>query len=142
MRRETRAWCSVTLRWKGRQRVLETENMYCSCCIIVELITFYQRISRIIFKFCFSRTSSPSRTTKSKCFGNFTRLETPGDKLWLPKTVGQVLGYTTVIPMVLLSQTLNCHWKELSCIYETEKYKTISLTSFYTSLMNFYGGRL
>ena len=42
---------------------------------------------------CFSRSCSPSRTTKQAYFGNFTRPQT----LSSPNAVGRVLGYTTIL---------------------------------------------
>ena len=42
------------------------------------------------------------------------------------------------MPKVVLCQTLNCHWKELFCMSETEKCKAISSTLFYTSLVNLH----
>ena len=41
-----------------------------------ELIPFYQRISKIIFKICFWRSCSPCLATKQTYFGNFTHLQT------------------------------------------------------------------
>lgn len=54
------------------------------------------------------------------------------------KKLKQMLKEWFIIPMVVLSQTLNRHWKELFCICETEKSKTKNSTSFYTSLLNEY----
>ena len=50
------------------------------------MIPFYERISRIIFKICFSRSCLLRRATK-QTFG-------------LPKTVRRVLGYTTDIYII------------------------------------------
>ena len=48
---------------------------------------FYQSLSRIIFKICFSRSCSPSWATKQ----TFWKLYSPADTFWLPKTVWPVL---------------------------------------------------
>lgn len=48
----------------------------------------------------------------------------------------QLLTEWFAIPKVVLCPTLKCHWKELFCICETEKYKTLNLTSFHTSLIS------
>ena len=37
-----------------------------------ELMSFYQRISRVIFKICISKSYLPSWATKHTYFGNFT----------------------------------------------------------------------
>ena len=47
------------------------------------MIPFYQRISRIIFKICFSRKCSPSWTTKQTYFGNFTHLPLVAQNSWV-----------------------------------------------------------
>ena len=54
------------------------------------MIPFYQRISRIIFENCFSRSCSPSWATKQTYFAYFTCPQTH----WLPKTLSECLGYT------------------------------------------------
>ena len=54
---------------------------------------FYQIISRIIFKICFPKSFSSSRATKL----TFWKFYSPADKLWSPKTIGRVLGYTTAL---------------------------------------------
>ena len=41
-----------------------------------ELIPFYQRMTKIIFKICFSRSCSPSQATKQIYFWNFTHPQT------------------------------------------------------------------
>ena len=65
------------------------EKNYCWRCIILtriemkrsfahavlywwDLVPFYQRISRIIFKICFTRRCLPNRVIKRTYFGNFT----------------------------------------------------------------------
>ena len=79
MKHETRAWCGVTLRVTSRQqkRVHETERRIAHTILCwYELIPFYQRISIIIFKICFSRNCSPSRATKMAYFANFAHPQT------------------------------------------------------------------
>ena len=79
MRHETQAWCGVTLRGMSRQQkhVPETKRSIAHAVLYwKKLIPFYQRISKIIFKICFSRSCLPSRATKQTYFGNFTRLLT------------------------------------------------------------------
>ena len=49
-----------------------------------ELIPFYQRIFRVIFKVCFSKSYLPSWATKHI----FWKFYPPAITLWLPKTVG------------------------------------------------------
>ena len=51
-----------------------------------ELITFYQRISRVIFKICFSRSWLPSQATKQTNFGNFA---CPQMHFGCPKPLGK-----------------------------------------------------
>ena len=62
MRHKTRAWCGVTLIETSRQqkRVPEMKRSIAHALLYWwELIPFYQRISRIFFKICFWRSSSP-----------------------------------------------------------------------------------
>ena len=87
MRHGTLAWCGVTLKGTSRQQKRAPKTF--SCCIIYACVyhfTFYQRKSRIIFKFCFSKSCSLNRVTKTTYFGNFTRLQT---KLSKPKPPGE-----------------------------------------------------
>ena len=75
MRRETQAWCGMTLKGTSRQqkRVPKTKRSIAHDVLYwSELIPFYQRIPRIIFKICFLRSYMPSRATKQIHFRNFT----------------------------------------------------------------------
>ena len=74
MRHETQAWCGVTLIEMNRiQKHVPETIRNCLCCIILlRIIPFYQWISRIIFKICFSKSCLPSWATKQTYFGKFT----------------------------------------------------------------------
>ena len=77
--RRTRRAQKVCLKWK---EVL---------LLLYYIIPFYQRIPRIIFKICFSRSCSPSQATKHI----FWKFFSPAGTFWLPKTIRQVLAYIT-----------------------------------------------
>ena len=62
----TQAWCGVKQKEWIAHAVLYWQ----------ELISFYKRISRIIFKIWFSRSWLPIRATKQAYFENFTCLQT------------------------------------------------------------------
>ena len=53
---------------------------YDQYCYIKEYLV-YQRISRVIFKSCFSRSRSPIRATKQTYFGSFTCRQTHSGRL-------------------------------------------------------------
>ena len=77
-RRETRTWCGMSLRGTSRQQLHVPERKRSIADAVLywwELMLFYQRISRIIFKICFSRSCSPSWATKQTYFGNFILLQ-------------------------------------------------------------------
>ena len=90
MRQKARAWCGVTLRGMSRQQELapETKRSIAHAVLYwLELIPFYQSLTRTIFKICFSGSCSLSRATKQTYFGHL--FYSPADTLWSPKTVGE-----------------------------------------------------
>ena len=92
----------MTLRWNEQTAEVCTLNKkrYCLCCIkLIRIDTFYQKISRIIFKICFSRSCSPSWATKQTYFGNFTCLQI---HFGHPKPSGKCC----ITPLINLSNSL------------------------------------
>ena len=109
MRHEPQAWCGMTVRGTSRQqecvpgtkRSIAYAVLYWS-----ELIPFYQWISRIILKTCFSRSCLPSRVTKQQILEILLACR----HIWSAKTVGGVSGYTTGHAPYLNNHTLHdCH---------------------------------
>ena len=87
MRHETLARCSMTLRGTSRQQKHLPETKRSMLMLYYIDKNWYHFI-----KICFSKSCSPSWATRQI----FWKLYLLTGTLWLPKTTGRVLGYTSV----------------------------------------------
>ena len=71
MRHDTQAWCCRNLRGTSRHQKLVPEMKRSIAHAVLywqELIPYYQSLSRVISKICFSRSCSPSQVAKQTFF--------------------------------------------------------------------------
>ena len=72
------------------------------------MIPFYPRISRIIFKICFSRSCWPSWATKQVYFGNFTHPQTHFDTVLQNRRASVRLHHWKRELLNLCESLMNC----------------------------------
>ena len=92
------------------------------------MIPFYERLSRLIFKICFSRSCSPCRATK-QTYGNFTPTEKHFGRPnhWASLRLHTAFIFTSIEPL-LLDQ-----WNKTSWVFPALKWTSHFLPQFTVS---------
>ena len=82
------------------------EKKYCSCIVLIRIDIILSKNISINFQSLLFKKLHAQSGNQTDIFWKFYL---PADTLWLPKTIGRVLGYTTGSKFIKITSEL-CHW--------------------------------